>query len=211
MGSFSAAAARAAGRCRLAQSATLTRLLHRVLERAVEAETVARNVAHAVAPPKVREQGNRGAYRRANGAGSSSGWKATRSIRSSPLRLPPACAAASCCALRWTDLDLDGATVRIERSLGGDEGRASLQVAEDTSWPAHHIAAGERPRSRCEPIGKRRWRPGWRSASAGPEPDALVFAQPDGSPMSAGQPEPRLAARRQGTQASRGHVPCPSP
>jgi len=92
------------------------RVLHRLLARAVESELLARNVASIVKPPKVEETEVESL--RADQVGS-----VIETLNGHPLHpivvlaLSSGARRGEILALRWSDVDLDAATIRIERSL----------------------------------------------------------------------------------------------
>jgi integrase len=92
------------------------RVLHRLLARAVATEVVARNVAGAVNPPKVEETevesltADQIATVR---AALNDHWLEPIVV----LALSSGARRGELLALRWADIDLEAATVRIERSL----------------------------------------------------------------------------------------------
>jgi integrase len=156
------------------------RVLHRALERALGLEIVVRNVAHAIRPPKVEDT------EIASLTADQITGVLTR-LDGHPL-FPIAALAVGTgmrrgeiCALAWGAVDLDKATVRVERSV--EETRAGLRFEAPktrrgyrmVSLPAsvvdvlraHHRAQAEQRLL----LGHGR---------AGP--DDLVSSRPDGSP-----------------------------
>ena len=53
------------------------------------------------------------------------------------------CAEGELCALRWTDIDMKAATVRIARSVVGDERPAGREEHKDPRQPAHLSGPGD--------------------------------------------------------------------
>ena len=159
------------------------RVLHRALERAVEAETLSRNVASVMSPPQVEAQEveilNAGRDRHRAGEA-----RRPRSLHPSwPSIWPQACAGASCWPCPGATSTWTARSLRVERSL--EETKAGLRFKppktahgrRTISLPPNAVAAlREHRRKQLETrlaLGLGR-----------PEPDALVFCQPDGSPIT---------------------------
>jgi integrase len=92
------------------------RVLHRALERGVENETLARNVASIISPPKaekeeieiLNDEEVAAALHKLQGHD-------LYSIASTALA--PGMRRGELLAVRWSDRDLEGASIRVERSL----------------------------------------------------------------------------------------------
>jgi integrase len=158
------------------------RVLHRALERAVENETLARNVASVIAPPKVEDQ-------EVEILGAEDLATVLRKLENHALYSVVAVGLATglrrgeLLALPWANVDLDGASLRVERSL--EETKAGLRFKapktvhgrRTISLPPNAVAVlREHRRKQLElrlALGLGR-----------PESGALVFCKPDGSPMS---------------------------
>lgn len=99
------------------------RVLHRALERATKSELVSRNVAHVIKPPKVEAE-------EVEALSSEQMAAVLTALAGHALYAIAATALGTglrrgeLLALRWGDVDLDGATVRVERSL--EETKAGL-------------------------------------------------------------------------------------
>lgn len=99
-------------------------IMHRALERAVKAEIITRNAAHAVPPPKVEAAEVEALT--AEQIGEVLNKLAGRRLYPIVvLALGTGMRRGELLALRWSDLDLDAGTVRIERSL--EETKAGLR------------------------------------------------------------------------------------
>lgn len=100
------------------------RVLHRGLERALSLEMVARNVAHAIRPPKVPD--TEVASLTAQQIGEVLARLDGHVLHPiAALALGTGMRRGEICALAWGAVDLDGAAVRIERSL--EETKAGLR------------------------------------------------------------------------------------
>src|SRR5216684_542206 len=114
------------------------RVLHRALERAMRLEIVGRNVAHAVRPPKVDVS---------EPAILSSDQIADVLARLDGHTLHPIAALAlgtgmrrgELCGLAWGAVDLDGATVRVERSL--EETKEGLRLKAPKTRHGHRLVS----------------------------------------------------------------------
>jgi integrase len=158
------------------------RVLHRALERAVKAEIVSRNAVHAITPPKV--EGREVQSLRADEMPMViAKMKDHRLYPIVSLALGAGLRRGELLALRWTDIDFDANTVRVERSL--EETKAGLHFkAPKTRHGRRTITV---PASVLEPL-----RPHWKAQMetrlvlglGRSETDSLIFARPDGSPMS---------------------------
>lgn len=158
------------------------RVLHRALERATKAEIIARNVAHAIAPPKV-EAAEVEALDALQIGQVLRALERRRLYPIAALALATGMRRGELLALRWSDLNLDDATVRIERSL--EETKAGLKFKGPKT--RHGRRTISLPSSVIEPIrAQRKQQLEMRVALGLGKPDAetLVFSLPDGSPMS---------------------------
>jgi integrase len=158
------------------------RVLHRALQMAVETEVLARNVASIISPPKVEadeieiltaEQID----------------LVLTKLEGHPLYAISALALATgmrrgeLLALRLCDVDLDAASLRVERSL--EETAAGLRFKPPKS--KHGRRTISLPASAVG-ILRAHWRRQLELRVAlglgKPEPDTLIFSGPDGSPFS---------------------------
>jgi integrase len=156
------------------------RVLHRALQRAVESEVLARNVSTVISPPKVVEEEieilteDQISHVKDKLVGHSLYEIVVLDLATGMRR-------GELLALRFSDVDLDLATVRIERSL--EETKSGLRFKppktkhgkRTISLPASAVAVlREHRRKLLETrmalgLGK-------------PDPDTLLFAELDGSP-----------------------------
>ncbi len=165
------------------------RVLHTALARAALGKKVFRNVASLVKPPKVEEKevviltADRIGY-------------LLSKIQDHPLHVPAVVALGTglrrgeVLGLRWQDVDLDAGMLQVKRSLG-EAGKKSIPLQERLYFKAPKSAAGRRSVSLAPFVIEalrmhRRAQLELRVAlGLGKQPDdALVFANPDGSPMS---------------------------
>jgi integrase len=158
------------------------RILHRALERAVKAEIVSRNVAHAISPPKVEAS----EVQALNAPQIGEVLRKLSGRRLYPiavLALGTGMRRGELLALRWSDLDLDRCTVRIERSL--EETKAGLKFKGPKT--RHGRRTISLPSSVIEPLRAHRKMQLEQRVAVGlgkPDDETLVFSLPDGSPMS---------------------------
>ena len=158
------------------------RVLHRALRRAVENETMARNVASLIAPPKVEDQ-------EVEILGADEMATVLRKLENHALNAIVALVLATglrrgeVLALPWSNLDLNGASLRVERSL--EQTKAGLRFKAPKT---HH---GRRtislPPSAVAVLHEHRRKQLEMRLALGlgrPEPDDLVFCKPDGSAMT---------------------------
>lgn len=159
------------------------RVLHRALERGVENETLARNVATIINPPKVEKEEIE--ILSAEEVAATLGKLQGHDLCSiAAVALATGMRRGELLAVRWSDCDLDGAAcVRVARSL--EETKAGLRFKppkskrsrRTISLPPNAVAVlREHRRKQLEmrlALGLGR-----------PDPDALIFCNPDGSPMS---------------------------
>ena len=158
------------------------RVLHRALERAVTAEAVSRNVAHAIEPPKVEaEEVEALATGQMAAVLSKLAGNALYVIVT--VALSTGMRRGELLALRWSDINLDGAALRVERSL--EETKAGLKFkAPKTRHGRRTISL---PASAVDALRSHRKAQMEMRLALGmgrPDTDALVFGRPDGAPMS---------------------------
>ena len=159
------------------------RVLHRALERGVVNETLARNVASIISPPKVeKEEIDILNDEEVSEALSKLKGHALSSIAS--VGLATGMRRGELLALRWSDCDLDSATMRIERSLEETkEGGLRFKVPK-TKCSRRTISL---PPSAVTVLREHRLKQLELRLTLGlgrPGPVALVFCNQDGSPMS---------------------------
>jgi integrase len=158
------------------------RVLHRALKRAVDNETLPRNVAGVIQPPKVQAEEVEiltpeqisDVLDKLEGHGL---------YPIVALALATGMRRGELLALRWDDLDLDGATVSIERSL--EETKAGLRFK--TPKTKHGRRTISLPPSSVDALrAHRRQQLELRIAlgQGRPEPTALVFSTIEGDPLS---------------------------
>jgi integrase len=158
------------------------RVLHKALERAVNNETLARNVASAIRPPKVEEA-------EVEILDAEQVALVLRKLEDHPLHPISALALASgmrrgeLLALRIRDVNFDGASVRVERSL--EETAAGLRFKPPKS--KHGRRTISLPGTAVAVL-RAHWRQQLEFRMAlglgKPEAEALLFSNPDGSPLS---------------------------
>jgi integrase len=158
------------------------RVLHRALERAVETEVLARNVAAAISPPKVEDE-------EIEILTSEQIDLVLNKLEGHPLYAISALALATgmrrgeLLALRLCDVDFDAASGRVERSL--EETAAGLRFKPPKS--KHGRRTISLPPSAVSVL-RAHWRQQLELRMAlglgKPDPDTLIFGNPDGSPMS---------------------------
>jgi integrase len=163
------------------------RVLHRALERATRLEIVSRNVAHPVPPPKVEDveveiltaEQMSDVLAKLDGYGGRYGSLPLHPVVA--MALGTGMRRGELCGLAWGTLDLDAATVRVERSM--EETKAGLR------FKAPKTRAGRRaislPASVVEMLrGHRRRLIEQRLANGLGRlgADDLVFPMADGSP-----------------------------
>ena len=158
------------------------RVLHRALARALEGQLVFRNTAALVKPPKVDDQ--EVAALKADQIGDVLDKLRDHALYPIVvLALGSGLRRGELLALRWSDVDLDAASVRVERSL--EETKAGLRFKAPKS--RHGRRSVSLPATVVETLRThRRAQLELRMAlGLGKAPDdALVFCQPDGEPMS---------------------------
>jgi integrase len=158
------------------------RLLQRAPQRAVETEILARNVAAAIGAPA-------GSDTEVEILNADEMPSVLRKLEGRPLELIAIVDLATglrrgeLLALAWNNVDLDDARLRVERSL--EETRAGLcfktpktkHGRRSISLPLGAVAALREHRSKQLELRM-------ALGLGRPEPSALVFCNPDGSPMS---------------------------
>jgi integrase len=156
------------------------RLLHRVLDHAVRLEVIGRNVASVVSPPKIghveieiltAEEINNVLERLTD--------HALHPIVS--MALGTGMRRGELCALAWGAVELDKATVRVERSM--EQTRAGVRFKSPKTASGRRIVS--LPQGTVEMLRAHRVRQmEWRLKLGAPRlaDDDLVFAKPDGSP-----------------------------
>lgn len=158
------------------------RVLHRALARAALSEVVSRNVASLVHPPRV--EANEVAILTAEQM-----VDVLAKLEGHALHPIVAVALATgmrrgeLLALRWGDVDLDGATLRVERSL--EETMAGLRLK--TPKTRHGRRMVSLPPSAVDVLREHRRQQLELRLALGlgrHDSDALVFSRPDGSPLS---------------------------
>ncbi len=158
------------------------RVLHKALQRAVANETLPRNVASLIAPPKVEAQEIEilSAEEMVDVLAKLDGHAL---YHIATLALATGMRRGELLALRWEDLDLEGATVTIKRSL--EETRAGLRFkAPKTEHGRRTISL---PPSSVDALrAHRRHQLELRIAlgQGRPESSALVFSTVEGGPLS---------------------------
>lgn len=155
------------------------RVLHRALERAIRLEIVSRNVAHPVRPPKPD------AAEIEILSAEQIGGVLTR-LADHPLHAIVALALGSgmrrgeLCGLAWGAVDLDAATVRVERSL--EETGAGLRFKPPKTRHGRRVISLPAPTIDVLRAHRRQQLEHRLLVGLGrPGPDDLVFALPDGS------------------------------
>lgn len=156
------------------------RVLHRALERAVERETLSRNVASIIKPPKVDEE----EIEILGGNAIAAVLEGLEGHELAPmvdLDLATGMRRGELLALAWRNIDLGAATVRVERALEETKGRLRFKAPKTKhgrrtlSIPASTVVLRDHRRKQLEQRVK--------LGLGRPGPDALVFANPDGSPI----------------------------
>jgi integrase len=158
------------------------RVLHRALARAVIGKRVFRNVASAVKPPKVEDH----EIEIIPADQVSDSLAKLRNHALYPIAvtaLGTGLRRGELCGLQWGDIDLDGASLRVERSL--EESNSGLR------FKAPKSKAGRRtvslPPSVVDVLRAHRKQQLELRLALGlgrPADDALVFCEHDGSPLS---------------------------
>ena len=157
------------------------RLLHRALARAVASETVSRNVASAISPPKVGDREIESLTADEIGA-------VLAALEGHPLQpivvmaLSTGARRGEILALRGADIDLDAATVRIERSL--EQTRAGLKFkAPKTKHGRRVITLPPIAVQMLRTHRRRQLELRMALGQGKPEPDTLLFSTANGTPI----------------------------
>lgn len=170
------------------------RVLHSALARATKLETVSRNVAGILSPPKVEAS-------EVECLTETQIADVLGRLADHPLNpivttaLGTGMRRGELCALQWKHVDLDRATIDVERSL--EETNAGLRVKSTKS--RHGRRQITLPSSVVEALRSHRLRQGAVRLALGigrPGPDELVFGMEDGSPLP-----PDLLSQRWGRTA----------
>jgi len=158
------------------------RLLQRALQRAVETEVLARNVAGIIGPPASPDS-------EVEILKAEQVPVVLRKLEGHPLHLIATVDLATglrrgeLLGLAWTAVDLDGASLRVERSL--EETKAGLRFKPPKT--KHGRRTISLPPGAVTVLRDHRRKQLELRVALGlgkPDPDALVFCNPDGSPMS---------------------------
>jgi integrase len=158
------------------------RVLHRALERCVENETLARNVASVISPPAVEKE-------EIEILTDAEVATALRQLQGHELHTIASTGLATgmrrgeLLAVRWTDCDLDAASMSVKRSL--EETKAGLRFKPPKSKRGKRTIS--LPPSAVAVLREHRRRQLELRLALGlgkPGADALVFCRPDGSPLS---------------------------
>jgi integrase len=166
-------------------SSTVTqahRVLHRLLALALKGETVARNVASVITPPKIEAEEIGCLAADQIGlvlAALANHWL----YPIVALALASGSRRGELLALRWNDIDLSGATLRVERSLEETKNGLRFKVPK-TKYGRRTITL---PPNAIETLRAHRRRQLELRMALGlgkPDTDALVFCTPDGAPMA---------------------------
>ena len=146
------------------------RVLNRALERAVERETLSRNVTGIIKRPKV-EEGEVEILTADEIVLVLRGLEGHDLAPIVDLDLATGMRRGELLALAWSSVNLDVATVRVERAVEGDQGRAPPQGAEDRTAAGHSPCRRAR-RPCCGSIGASSLRCAspWASGSRMPMP-----------------------------------------
>jgi integrase len=158
------------------------RVLHRALQRAVEGETLSRNVASAVRPPKI--EGREVEMLTAEQINDVLVKLEDHGLHPIVvLALATGMRRGELLALRWGDIDLDKATLKVERSL--EESDRGLRFKPPKT--KHGRRAIPLPPTAVEQLRVHRLRQLEMRVALGqgkPEAGALVFCTIDGEPLS---------------------------
>jgi len=159
------------------------RVMHRALARAAALELVSRNVVSAVKPPRVEAQEIEilAGVQMADVLAKLEGHALHPIVA---VALGTGARRGEVLALRWADVDLDGATLRIERSIE-ETGRGLLRFKEPKT--RHGRRSISLPQSAIDALRAHRRRQLELRLALGMgrlESDSLVFATPEGEPLS---------------------------
>jgi integrase len=158
------------------------RVLHRALQRSVESELLTRNIASAIKPPKVEAKESRIL------TGDEIGM-VLRGLHGHMLHPIAVLALATgmrrgeLLALRWSDVDFDGATCRVERSL--EKTKAGLRFKKPKTKHGRRVIS--LPPNAVEVLRAHRRMQLEQRLALGQgkhEPDALVFETTEGAAIS---------------------------
>ncbi len=158
------------------------RVLHAALARAAKLETVSRNVAGVLSPPKV--EASEVECLAESQIGDVLGKLKDHHLH--PLvvvALGTGMRRGELCALQWRHVDLDAASIQVERSL--EETNEGLRVKSPKS--RHGRRRISLPGSVVDTLRSHRVKQAELRLALGvgrPSPDDLVFAREDGSPLS---------------------------
>jgi integrase len=157
-------------------------VLHTALERAVGTELLARNVAHAISPPKVALT-EIAALKADEIAPVLAALKGHKLEAIAVLALSTGARRGEILALRWGDVDLERATIRIARSLEQTTGSLKFKQPKTVrgvrtiSLPVVAVEALQAHR-------KRQLEQRMALGQGKPSADTLVFSTIDAEPMS---------------------------
>jgi integrase len=157
------------------------RVLHRALARAVATELVPRNVASIVKPPKVAEVEIE-SLRSGQIAAVLDALQGHPLYAIAVLALGTGARRGEILGLAWSQVDLDAATLRIERSL--EQTRAGLKFKTPKTKNSRRTIS--LPPTAVDALRKHRLQQLEMRVALGqgkPDADALVFSGIDGSPM----------------------------
>jgi integrase len=158
------------------------RVLHKALARATATELVSRNVASVIRPPKT-EASEIEVLDPTQIADVLTKLKGHELYTLVALALGTGLRRGELLALRWADVDLNGAVLRVERSL--EETKAGLRFK--TPKTKHGRRAVSLPSSAVEALRAHRRRQLELRLALGSgrePPDALVFSTPEDQPLS---------------------------
>ncbi len=158
------------------------RVLHRALEQAMQLEIVGRNVAHAVRPPKV--ESTEVAILIAEQITEVLARLDGRPLHAiAALALGTGMRRGEICAVTWGAVDLDGATLRVERSL--EETKDGLRLKSPKTAHGRRIVSVPPMVIGILRTHQRQQAEQRLSLGLGRTvPADFMFARPDGSPLS---------------------------
>src|SRR5262249_15848397 len=157
------------------------RVLHRVLERAVKSELLPRNVASIIEPPRVetKEVDSLKADQIAEVLAALDGhWLQPIAV----LALATGARRGEICRLTWGHIELDNATMKIERSL--EQTNAGLKFKQPKTKTSRRTIS--LPPTAVEALRAHRVQQLETRLALGqgrPDADALVFSRIDGNPI----------------------------
>ena len=184
------------------------RVLHRALERCVENESLARNVASVISPPAVEKE-------EIEILTDAEVATALRQLQGHELHTIASTGLATgmrrgeLLAVRWTDCELDAASMSVERSL--EETKAGLRFKPPKSKRGQRTIS--LPPSAVAVLREHRRRQLELRLALGlgkPGADALVFCRPDGSPLSPDNLSRDWIGACKSLGLPQGDVPCPA-